>query len=663
MCGLAGLLRPHADLDREHLLAIAASMGDAIRHRGPDDDGVWTDAAAGIALAHRRLSILDLSPLGHQPMASADERYVIAYNGEVYNFAELRDELLGLGHAFRGHSDTEVLLAAIVQWGVQAAIARCNGMFAIALWDTREQALWLVRDRVGKKPLYYGWAGDTLVFGSELKALWRHPQFGNGVDRNALALLLRYDYVPSPYAIHVDTFKLMPGALLRLDAATVARGAAAHDPARDQQRYWQAGERMAAAIGSPFEGDMDAAESRLDELLRDAVGLRMVADVPVGVFLSGGTDSSVVTALMQALSPTPVQSFTIGFEGSHHDEAPLALQVARHLGTTHTELYVSGADALAVVPRLPAMFDEPFADASQVPTALVCQLARGVVTVALSGDGGDELFFGYKRYERALRNLKLLQRVPAPMRRWLARHSRQSVARGQGEASRAGGFAAFAAEMGARGIGDVYRNRIVRWRFPEAAVPGAVLPPTLYDQAEPLQGLGTPADAMMLADYSVYLPDDLLCKVDRASMAVGLEARAPLLDTHVAEFAWSLPLAYKRGEGGSKHLLKRVLRRYLPDAMVDRGKRGFGAPVSQWLRGDLRDWADALLDKQRLRDEGYFDADLVHGLWREFLDGEKRWHTHLWNVLMFQAWHEHWRGQRDAAGEAIGLSSSGEGGL
>ncbi len=657
MCGLAGLWRAGGEIDAAHLAALAGAMGDALRHRGPDDDGVWADAEAGIALAHRRLSILDLSPLGHQPMASADGRYVVAYNGEVYNFAALREELAARGHGFRGHSDTEVLLAAVVEWGVEAAIGRCNGMFAIALWDRAERALWLARDRVGKKPLYYGWAGRTLVFGSELKALWRHPDFDNGIDRDALALLLRYDYVPAPYCIHADAFKLAPGTILRLDAEAVARGPGAHEPGRDQRRYWSARERMAAAIAAPFGGDIDAAEDRLDELLREAVGLRMVADVPVGVFLSGGTDSSVVTSLMQALSPQPVRSFTIGFQGSHHDEAPLALEVARHLGTDHTELYVSGADALAVVPQLPAMFDEPFADASQVPTALVCRLARSRVTVALSGDGGDELFFGYTRYERALRNLRLLQRVPAPLRRWLARS-----AQGHGEAARAGGFAAFAAEMGARGIGDVYRNRILRWRFPQAAVPGAGLPPTLYDLADPLDGQGTAADAMMLADYSVYLPDDLLCKVDRASMAVGLEARAPLLDTAVAEFAWSLPLSYKHGEDGSKRLLKRVLKRYLPDAMVDRGKRGFGAPVSQWLREDLRDWADGLLDPARLRQEGYLEVGLVHGLWRRFLDGEKRWHTHLWNVLMFQAWQAHWRQQRAATGLAY-AHSGGEGGL
>ncbi|MFC3551776.1 asparagine synthase (glutamine-hydrolyzing) [Lysobacter cavernae] len=643
MCGLAGLLRPAPDTDEERLTALVRAMGDALVHRGPDDSGVWADAQAGVALAHRRLSILDLSPLGHQPMASADHRYVVAYNGEIYNFAELREVLVARGHGFRGHSDTEVLLAAVVEWGVEAAITRCNGMFAIALWDRQERCLWLARDRVGKKPLYYGWAGDTFVFGSELKALWQHPDFDNAVSRDALALLLRLDYIPAPHAIHVDTFKLMPGSLLRIDAVAVASGAAAHAPERDQHRYWQPRERMAAAIAQPFGGDVLEAENRLDELLREAVALRMVADVPVGVFLSGGTDSSIVTALMQAQSRHPVRTFTIGFERSHHDEAHLAREVAEHLHTGHTELYVSGSDALAVVPTLPAMFDEPFADASQVPTALVAKLARSAVTVALSGDGGDELFFGYKRYERALRNWRWQQRVPSLLRRALARSAQQ-----HGEASRAGGFAALAAEMGARGIGDVYRQRIARWRDPQAAVPGATLPITLYDQPDPLRGAGTPADAMMLADFSVYLPEDLLCKVDRTSMAVSLEARAPLLDWQVAEFTWSLPLDFKRHPSGNKYLLKQVLRRYLPDSMVDRGKRGFGAPVSEWLRGDLREWAASLLEPQRLRNEGYFDADLVHGLWQQFLGGERKWHTHLWNVLMFQAWHEHWREQRRA---------------
>jgi len=645
MCGLAGILQSQARLQEAELTALAGAMGDALAHRGPDDRGVWVDAAAGVALAHRRLSILDLSPLGHQPMRSSDGRYWLAYNGEIYNFAALRAELEPLGHRFGGHSDTEVLLAAVVQWGLEATLRRCNGMFAIALWDRREQRLSLARDRVGKKPLYYGWAGDALVFGSELKALWRHPAFDNGIDRDALTLLLRLDYIPAPHCIHERAFKLMPGRVLHLDAAAVAAGAAAHRPAQAQVAYWDARERMAACLAAPFAGSEAEAAEALDGQLRQAVALRMVADVPVGVFLSGGTDSALVASLMQAQSAAPVHSFSIGFEDSDHDEAPLAREVAAHLGCDHTELYVSGADALAVVPELPAMFDEPFADASQVPTALVARLARRGVTVALSGDGGDELFFGYTRYQRALRNWRALQRVPAPLRRWLGRH-----ARAQGEASRAGGLAALLAEAGATGIGDVYRNRISRWRDPAAVVRGAHEPATFYSLPDPLQGRGGAADAMMLADFTTYLADDLLCKVDRTSMAASLEARAPLLDWQVAEFAWSLPLDMKLRDGITKYLPKQVLRRYLPDAMVFRGKRGFGAPVTQWLRGDLRDWAGDLLDSRRLRQDGVLEEAAVSALWQRFGQGERKWHTHLWNVLMFQAWQAQWQAQRAQAG-------------
>ena len=641
MCGLAGMLLPAPSMGAGPLQALAGRMGDALLHRGPDDRGVWADEAAGVALAHRRLSILDLSPLGHQPMASADGRYVMAYNGEVYNFAALRAELEPHGHPFRGHSDTEVLLAAILQWGLDDTLQRCNGMFAIALWDRHEQCLWLARDRVGKKPLYYGWAGSTLVFGSELKALWQHPDFDNDIDRDALTLLLRLDYIPAPHSIHQACFKMMPGRVLRLDAAMVEAGASAHRPEQAQRPFWDARARMQAALANPFRGSIDDAEQQLDTLLQDAVGLRMVADVPVGVFLSGGTDSSLVAALMQAQSSKPVHSFSIGFSDSHHDEAPLAKELAAHLGCDHTELYVSGADALAVVPQLPTMFDEPFADASQVPTALVARLARQGVTVALSGDGGDELFFGYMRYVRALRNWQMLGRVPAPLRRWLGARST-----GQGEASRTGGLAALLAETGARGIGDVYRNRISRWRDPLAAVQGARGAGSFYDLADPLHGAGTPADAMMLADFVSYLPDDLLCKVDRTSMAVSLEARAPLLDWRVAEFAWSLPLAFKRQDDVSKVLLKRVLGRYVPQSMVHRPKRGFGAPVSDWLRGDLRPWAEALLDPGRLQREGVLSAAAIQPLWQQFIGGQRKWHTHLWNVLMFQAWQAHWRETR-----------------
>lgn len=641
MCGLTGMLLPSPEQSDDSLQAQANAMNQALRHRGPDDHGTWSDAQAGIVLAHRRLSILDLSALGHQPMTSVDGRYVLAYNGEIYDFQTLRRELETLGAQFKGHSDTEVLLAGIAHWGLQQTLSRCNGMYAVALWDRQERCLWLARDRVGKKPLYYGWAGETLVFGSELKALWQHPRFDNGIDRDVLTLLLRLDYIPAPRCIHEKTFKLMPGHVLRLDAAAVRAGATAHDPFTAQRPLWDARERMHAALAQPFTGTADEAEQQLDALLRDSVGLRMVADVPVGVFLSGGTDSSMVTALMQQQSTQPVHSFSIGFEGSHHDEAPLAREVAGHLGTHHTELYVSGADALAVVPQLPAMFDEPFADASQVPTALLARMTRQHVTVALSGDGGDELFLGYRRYQRALRNWQWLSRMPGSWRRHMAR-----VAARQGEAARAGGLPALLSEMGAQGIGDVYRNRVTRWYDPAAVVRGAKALDCFYNLPDPLDGAGTPADAMMLADFVSYLPDDLLCKVDRTSMAVSLEVRTPLLDWRVAEFAWSLPLELKLREGESKYLLKKLLRRYLPASMVDRPKRGFGAPVSAWLRGDLRAWAGDLLAPSRLAADGILDADIVAGIWQRFEQGERKWHTHLWNVLMFQSWLDHWRQSR-----------------
>jgi asparagine synthase (glutamine-hydrolysing) len=644
MCAVAGILSASPRLCAEELSVLAGAMGDAMRHRGPDDRGTWVDAGAGIALAHRRLSIFDLSLQGHQPMTSANGRYTIAYNGAIYNFSVLRDALHACGHRFQSRSDTEVLLAAVTEWGLESALQRCNGMFAFALWDRHEGCLWLARDRVGKKPMYYGWAGDALVFGSELKALWRYPSFTAGVNRDSLSLLLRLDYIPAPHTIHEGTFKLMPGHVLRVDAGLVGRGAAAHRPAREQHSYWDARARMLAALATPFKGTEPDAEDALDALLRNAVGDRMVADVPIGVFLSGGTDSSIVTALMQQhQGMVPVRTYTIGVRGSDLDEAPLARQVARHLGTRHTELYIDEIDVAAEIPQLPAMFDEPFADTAQVPSALVCRLARLDVTVALSGDGGDELFFGYGRYHRALRNWRLQQRVPGPLRRLLAR-----TATGYGEASRIGGFAAVATEMGARGIGDVYRNRISRWRRPDAVVLGAREPATVFSLTDPLGSGGLPADAMMLADFQAYLPDDLLCKVDRTSMAVGLEARTPLLDRRVVEFVWSLPYSMKYREGITKYLLKRVLRRYLPDEMVYRGKIGFGAPVIQSLRGDLRPWANALLDEQRLRREGYFDAAKVAHLWRAFQAGQRKWHTHLWNVLMFQAWHAHWLANRRA---------------
>ncbi|GAB2499195.1 asparagine synthase (glutamine-hydrolyzing) [Arenimonas alkanexedens] len=627
MCGIAGAWHPDAREPEDALLALGRRLGAAIAHRGPDDAGAWADPAAGLVLAHQRLAIVDLSPEGHQPMSSADGRWLIAFNGEIYDHAAIRAELVALGHGFRGRSDTEVLLAAISQWGVEGALTRGNGMLAFAAWDRRDRVLWLARDRLGKKPLYYGHSDGRLVFGSELAALRALPGFRAEVDPDALALLLRFDYIPAPHSILRGVRKLPAGHLLRLDAAAVA---ATDLPA--PRAWWTALDAQRAAIARGFDGDEAAALDQLDALLRDATALRMEADVPLGSFLSGGTDSSLVTALMQAQSSQPVRTFSIGFDNAVHDESAQAAAVAAHLGTAHTPLHVDGKAALDLVPELPRLFDEPFADSSQIPMTLLCRLTRQHVTVALSGDGGDELFFGYRRYARTLKNDALLRRLP---RAALAR-----LAGEPGERARLGGLAALRAELAAGDLQGLARHRVSHWRDPETVVMGARRLATAYDDPAAMPGVGTPGDALMALDTACYLPEDILTKVDRASMSVALEARAPLLDYRVADFAWSLPMAMKYRAGELKVLPKRLLERYLPREMVYRSKAGFGAPVGDWLRGPLRDWAEAQLSEQRLRTEGHFDPAPIRALWREFQAGERKWHTHLWGVLMFQAWRE-----------------------
>jgi len=639
MCGITGFLSAGGGGPPHGVERALDAMTDSLTHRGPDDRGVWGDADAGIGLGHRRLSILDLSPEGHQPMASASQRYVIVFNGEIYNYRDLSAELSGLGHRFRGHSDTEVLLAAVEQWGVDAALQRSNGMLAFALWDRQERVLHLARDRIGKKPLYYGWAGGTLVFGSELKALLAYPQFTARVDPRALALFLRHDYVPAPWSIFQDVFKLLPGTRLSLRPDDVARGASRHSPREACAPYWNSRDVVSDALRQPFAFSVPDTIDRLDLLLRDAVALRMHADVPLGAFLSGGTDSSTVVALMQAQASRPVQTFSIGFDDPRHDEAESARAVAAHLRTEHTELYVTGEDALAVIPALPRMFDEPFADSSQIPTYLVAQLARRSVTVALSGDGGDELFCGYGRYQRALQVWRWQQRVPRSIRRALA-SALGSHATGEARDSK---LAQLSSELRNDSIAAVYLNRVSRWRFPEKAVRGGVEYGTPFSDVTQQLATTDSAHAMMYLDLVTYLPEDILTKVDRATMAVGLEARAPLLDYRVVEFAFHLPLALKLRDGQQKWLLKQLLRRYLPDPLVYRGKKGFGAPVGGWLKGPLRDWAEQLLDPARLRSEGHFHPEAITRIWQEFLGGRRKWHTHLWNVLMFQAWLEEWR--------------------
>jgi asparagine synthase (glutamine-hydrolysing) len=642
MCGIAGFLSGATLPDAAH--QWLDSMTCKLAHRGPDDSDLWVDRGAGIALGHRRLSIIDLSPEGRQPMRSNSQRYVTVFNGEIYNFRELQAELLERGHRFRGHSDTEVMLAAIDEWGLEATLRRANGMFAIALWDQAERVLHLARDRIGKKPLYYGWAGTTLLFGSELKALLAFKDFNPQVDAQSLALFLRHNYVPAPWSIWRGVFKLLPGSMLSVSQTDANRGPSEHAPLEAVKRYWDPQQVLSHALANPLTSDAGEITDRLDALIRDAVGLRMYADVPLGAFLSGGTDSSTTVALMQAQANRPVKTFSIGFHDPRHDEASEARAVAAHLKTDHTELYVTGEDALSIVPRLPGMFDEPFADSSQIPTFLVAQLARRSVTVALSGDGGDELFFGYGRYQRAMSVWAWHQRVPSPIRNILS----SLVSGHTGREGRTSKLAQLANELRADSIAAVYRDRVSRWRFPELVVRNGTEHPTPFtDPRQQLAGTSS-AETLMYLDLVTYLPEDILTKVDRATMAVGLEARAPLLDYRVVELAFRIPLDMKLRAGQQKWILKQVLRKYLPDSLVDRPKKGFGAPIADWLKGPLREWASALLEPAQLEREGHFDAQKITAIWTQFLAGERKWHTHLWNVLMFQAWIEWVRAERNS---------------
>ena len=644
MCGIAGLFAPGGVADAE-ARAIVAAMTTALEHRGPDDSGQWVDPAAGIAFGHRRLSILDLSPLGHQPMHSPDGRYVITFNGEIYNFRALRSELTTRGHTFRGHSDTEVLLAAVSEWTVQPAVERCNGMFAFALWDRADRILHLVRDRAGEKPLYYGWVGrgSTLLFGSELKALRAHPAFDAPIDRDALALFLRHGYIPAPQTIYRGVHKLPPGTLLSLRAGD--REQVAPVP------YWSARDAVARGLSDPFSGSMASAVEECDALLRDAVKLRMEADVPLGAFLSGGIDSSTIVALMQAQSSRPVKTFAIGFEDPRFNEAHRAAAVAKHLGTDHTELYATPAEALSVIPRLPAMYDEPFADCSQIPTHLVSALTRRHVTVSLSGDAGDELFGGYRRYFRgpalwramratpevvrrtmaralSLRGSPLAAAINHPVRRWTGKRSFTERCR-QGEEI-----------LALRSAPELYRYMMSFWKQPAAVVLGATDSPLPGMLDVPAGVAAHERHLWMYLDLITYLPDDILVKLDRASMAVSLESRIPLLDHRVIEFAWRLPLALKMGEGQGKRILRAVLDRYVPRELVAQRKQGFGIPLDAWLRGPLRDWAEGLLDERRLDIEGFLDPRPIRRKWTEHVAGGTSWDYDLWAVLMFQAWLE-----------------------
>ncbi|MBU1042442.1 MAG: asparagine synthase (glutamine-hydrolyzing) [Proteobacteria bacterium] len=626
MCGIAGILSP-SGVTEECLNALCRAMTGTLHHRGPDDYGVWTDPAAGITLGHRRLSIQDLSPLGHQPMVSESGRYQIVFNGEIYNFLVIKAKLTTLGHSFRGGSDTEVLLAAFEEWGTEALI-HMNGMFAFALWDREQRTLLLARDRLGKKPLYYGMAGPDFVFGSELKALREHPAFDPVIDRNALCLYFRHNYIPAPHSIYSQVRKLPPGHTL-----TVSDGIP-----NNPVCYWSPKEIFRNGLTHPFLGDEEEASQQLERLLLDATGLRMLADVPVGAFLSGGIDSSLVVAMMQARSNIPVKTFSIGFDEERFNEAHHASAVARHLGTDHTELILTPKDLLGSLASLPWHWDEPFSDSGQFTALSVCKLAREQVTVALSGDGGDELFLGYDRYGFTAGRWERLAGLPLGLRQALGRASRILPTAFWNSLGVLGPKLQWRLEtLGAPDFTALYQMFISHRRQPECFVLGGREPATAYSQPLDLPGLDN-YQTMSLRDILVYLPDDILCKVDRASMAVSLETRAPLLDYRVAEFAATLPTDFKNSRGVAKRVLRRVLYRHVPRALLERPKMGFGVPVEEWLRGPLRSWCEDMLDERLLYQQNYVDAAQVRSMWKQFLAGQNNLHQRLWDVLMFQAW-------------------------
>lgn len=657
MCGITGYWQRH-NFNRDKAQVVAARMADRIAHRGPDDSGVWVDEHAGIVLAHRRLSIVDLSPAGHQPMLSVGGRYVMVFNGEIYNHLEMRRELEAGSRiedlTWRGHSDTETLLAGFEAWGIEATLKKTVGMFAIALWDREEKILTLARDRIGEKPLYYGFQNNTFLFGSELKALKAHPDFLGEIDRDVICLYLRHCYIPAPYSIYQGIKKLLPGTYLQLPLGGEIDALRTLTP----KAYWSLLEVAEQGIATPFAGSDEDAIAALDKQFKQSIGLQMMADVPLGAFLSGGVDSSTVVALMQAQSSQKVKTFSIGFDEHGYDEAVYAKAVARHLGTDHTELYVTSAQAMDVIPKLGNMYDEPFADASQIPTFLVAQMARQHVTVSLSGDAGDELFCGYNRYALA-DTWNRIERIPFGIRK-MAGRSLQSVrpSTWDGLFQQVAKVKSLPSNMGEKmgklatrlatvnGVNDLHYNLVSEIDHPEQVVLGAKEPATWLKDVG-MKATFTDAKLhMMFMDMMTYLPDDILVKVDRAAMANSLETRVPFLDHRVIELAWSLPMSLKMRDGQTKWLLRQVLYQYIPRQLIERPKAGFSIPLSDWLRGPLKDWAEALLDETRLRREGYFDTQLVRAKWQAYLEGKHNHHTFLWNILMFQEWLDE---QRQAA--------------
>lgn len=646
MCGIAGFLigggaKFPASSDPD---AVLASMAAAIAHRGPDDADRIFIAEVGLGLAHRRLSIIDTSPAGRQPMTSSCGRYVIVYNGELYNFRDLKAELEAAGRAptWRGTSDTEIILASFSAWTIEASLARFNGMFAIAVWDREERRLTLARDRAGEKPLYYGLVHGSLVFGSELRAIFAFPDFDAEIDTEALGHYVRFLAVPSPYSIFRGVRKLPPGQRL-----TIARDDFEGD-LPSPKAYWSPVQSYVLACGDKFTGDMTEAVSALDTLLRRSIKKRMISDVPLGAFLSGGFDSTLIVALMQAQSSTPIRTFTIGFDDPSFDESPRAAAVAKHLGTAHTEARVTSRETLDTIVRLPTIYDEPFADSSQIPTSILCALARKQLTVALSGDAGDELFGGYQRYFATAQSWKYIKAIPQPLRRAFARAYASIPGSWLGSFSmhRQGLLKALNPDLVPK-IAEALSARDERQLY-DGFLSGLGVKADLlsagdgnYDPPGSSQWEELPGDVfhkMMFMDFIGYLPNDILTKVDRAAMAIGLETRIPFLDLEVITFAWRLPLSMKVEAGRGKLILRKLVNQYVPTEIMERPKQGFGLPIGDWLRELLRPWAEEFLSESRLRSDGFFDVAKVRALWNGHLSSRHKGQPRIWQILMFNAW-------------------------
>ena len=649
MCGLNGFFNAPSVITAQ---AVIEQMNAAIHHRGPDAGGVWLDGSVGLALGHRRLAVQELSSAGDQPMLSQCGRFVLAFNGEIYNHLKLRKQLANAGHqsAWSGRSDTETLLACFSAWGIEQTLQSMVGMFAIALWDRQDQMLTLARDRMGEKPLYWGWQGQSLYFGSELKSLKAHPTFKTDINRDAITLLLRHNCIPAPYSIYQGVEKLRPGHWVQLPLAALDNAKQVRSKA-----YWSFNAIVEAGLANPFSGSPEQAVDALESVLMESIAGQMQSDVATGAFLSGGIDSSVIAALMQAQSSSPIKTFTIGFDDAGYNEAVHAKAVAKHLGTDHTELYMSPEDALAVIPNLPSMYCEPFSDSSQIPTFLVSKLAREHVTVALGGDGGDELFGGYNRYLMAGQIWQKSRKLPRPVRRlsalgltalspnnWDVLFNTFSPIIPEKLRLRTPGDKAhkLAGVLNIDSEQAFYQRLTSHWQDPAQLVIGAKEPKTLISDLSCWPKTDCFEHSMMAMDAQTFMTDDVLVKVDRAAMANGLETRVPMLDHRIAELAWRMPLNYKIRNGEGKWLLKQVLFRHVPRELIERPKMGFGFPLHDWLRGPLRDWAEALLDETLLRQQGYFHHKPIRAMWQEHLSGAFNHQHHLWDILMFQAWLE-----------------------